>query len=140
MAKKKFALKKVLAGFVSAAVLASSLFAGNVFAVDGAAAEQTAKQITPAGQPTVSQSYADGKVSIEKTVAATGTENLFDVTVKVSTTETITEVTTSPDAAVVLVMDVSNSMGGNSITSAKKAAQDFVKDYTTDTGSAKRMI
>lgn len=52
-----------------------------------------------------------GKVEISKTIAATGEENLFDITLNVKTKQEITQSTASPDAAVVLVLDVSGSMG-----------------------------
>ena len=52
-----------------------------------------------------------GKVEISKTIAATGEENLFDITLNVKTQQEITQSTASPDAAVVLVLDVSGSMG-----------------------------
>ena len=50
-------------------------------------------------------------VEMSKTVEATGTENLFDVTLQVKTNQKLTEIPSStPDAAVMLVLDVSNSM------------------------------
>ena len=50
-------------------------------------------------------------VEMSKTVEATGTENLFDVTLQVKTNQKLTEIPAStPDAAVMLVLDVSNSM------------------------------
>ena len=50
-------------------------------------------------------------VEMSKTVAATGVENEFEVTLQVKTNQSLTEIPAStPDAAVMLVMDVSNSM------------------------------
>lgn len=50
-------------------------------------------------------------VKLSKTVATTGVENEFEVTLQVSTTQDIRELhSDTPDAAVMLVMDVSNSM------------------------------
>ncbi len=50
-------------------------------------------------------------VEMSKTVEATGTENLFNVTLQVKTTQKLEEIPSStPDAAVMLVLDVSNSM------------------------------
>lgn len=86
----------------------------------------------------------DGLVSASKTIQGTDTENVFDITLNVTTTEDIKQLDISPDAAVVLVMDVSNSMkedvNGNStrwdserrITKAKAAAQDFLESYVKD--------
>lgn len=94
----------------------------------------------------------DGLVSASKTIQGTDTENVFDITLNVTTTEDIKQLDISPDAAVVLVMDVSNSMkedvNGNStrwdserrITKAKAAAQDFLESYVKDAGDAKRMV
>ena len=93
-----------------------------------------------------------GLVSASKTIQGTDTENVFDITLNVTTTEDIKQLDISPDAAVVLVMDVSNSMkedvNGNSthwdrerrITKAKEAAQDFLESYVKDAGDAKRMV
>ena len=50
-------------------------------------------------------------VEMSKTVAETDTENEFEITLQVKTTQKLTEIPAStPDAAVVLVIDVSNSM------------------------------
>ena len=103
-------------------------------------------------------SAANGKVQVSKTISSTETENVFDINLKVVTTEDIQQLEVSPDAAVVLVMDVSNSMkydvDGNSswgwqpipvnqrrITLAKNAAKNFIDDYTSNvTDGAKRMV
>ncbi len=94
----------------------------------------------------------NGLVSASKTISPTDTENVFDITLNVTTTEDIKKLEVSPDAAVVLVMDVSNSMledvNGNSthkeseqrITKAKEASQDFLKSYVKDAGDAKRLV
>lgn len=50
-------------------------------------------------------------VSVSKTVAGTNTENEFEVNLEVKTTVDISDVTISDDAAVVLVLDMSSSMG-----------------------------
>ena len=55
-------------------------------------------------------SAANGKVQVSKDISPTETENVFDVNLKIVTTEDIQKLDISPDAAVVLVMDVSNSM------------------------------
>lgn len=91
-------------------------------------------------------------VATEKTIAAVeGTENEFDITLKVETTQKIEETASSPDAAVVLLIDASQSMEdcancghghgiGHSLIcecrkfesrfdAAKRAAKDFIKVY-----------
>lgn len=52
----------------------------------------------------------DHKVSVSKTIAPTGTENLFDITLDVRTRVQVKQVSQMPDAAVVLVLDLSDSM------------------------------
>ena len=92
-------------------------------------------------------------VTISKEIKATGTENQFDVTLTVETDEAIETSTAQPDAAIVLVIDVSNSMGycaecgrGNyhdeyctyhgwvsetqtRLYAAQEAAKEFLKSY-----------
>ena len=99
------------------------------------------------------------KVTISKTIAPTGTENQFDVTLQVVAKEAIEETVQSPDLAVTLVMDISSSMETclnchkmncsiqghqTRIEKAKEAAETFVKTYAgfvnsqyTDPGAAR---
>lgn len=51
-----------------------------------------------------------GNVKVSKTIAATGTENLFEVALEVQTSQKLSETITTPDAAIMLVMDRSGSM------------------------------
>lgn len=116
---------------------------------NGAGNQTSASQIVENGGTVTAH---DGLVSASKTIQGTDTENVFDITLNVTTTEDIKQLDISPDAAVVLVMDVSNSMkedvNGNStrwdserrITKAKAAAQDFLESYVKDAGDAKRMV
>jgi hypothetical protein len=60
--------------------------------------------------PEVSNNTNLEKVKISKEITATGEENVFDIHLKVETTEAIAESTVAPDAAVVLVIDASISM------------------------------
>lgn len=94
----------------------------------------------------------DFDVALTKTVKSTMTENVFDIELKVVTTQDLEDLEVSADAAVVLVMDVSNSMkdkiDGTStndstqqrITLAKAKAVNFVNSYVTGAGDAKRMF
>lgn len=116
---------------------------------NGAGNQTSASQIVENGGTVTAH---NGLVSASKTIQGTDTENVFDITLNVTTTEDIKQLDISPDAAVVLVMDVSNSMkedvNGNStrwdserrITKAKAAAQDFLESYVKDAGDAKRMV
>ena len=60
---------------------------------------------------TVTNRTDDPNVTISKEIEATGTENQFDITLTVTTDEAIETSTAQPDAAIVLVIDVSYSMG-----------------------------
>ena len=104
------------------------------------------------------------RVVMSKSIKGTENENEFDITLSVSTTEDLENLAISPDAAVVLVMDVSNSMewymDGRKILNpltwkyeeeiappeeqrirkAKDAATKFVNEYVKEAGNAKRMI
>lgn len=79
---------------------------------------------------------ADG-VKISKTISKSNLENYFDITLTVETTSKIEEITKAQDLAVVLVMDISNTMnekfkgGGSStkISAAKNSAIDFIKEF-----------
>ena len=64
----------------------------------------------PDGDPVVVNNADAPKVTISKEIAATGTENEFEIALKVQTSESIEQSAKSPDAAVVLVIDTSDSM------------------------------
>ena len=81
-------------------------------------------------------------VSVHKTIQGVANgENQFDITLSVTTTESLKTLSISPDAAVVLVMDVSNSMENKEdgsktdqeeekrIYKAKEAAKRFLAEY-----------
>ena len=85
-------------------------------------------------------SYEQDKVFVSKTIAQTGKENEFEITLEVKTTETIENVSSAPDAAVVLVLDVSGSMGEGRLSSAKAAAQAFINSFAKDAGNAQRKV
>lgn len=93
----------------------------------------------------------DGSVGHKKTIEKTD-ENTFQITLSVKTKEEITQQVSSPDAAVVVVMDVSNSMAWNvngdeakneadqRITQAKDAAKKFIEAFAADAGDAQRQV
>ena len=86
------------------------------------------------GTPAI-KTLENEKVIISKTIAGTETENVFDITLTVKTTEEIKEVTSeTADAAVVLVIDISNSMTSNMMANAQKAAQAFINSFAPDEG------
>lgn len=79
---------------------------------------------------------ADG-VSVSKTIKGTELENVFDITLEVKTPQKIEEVISEPDMAVVIVMDISNTMNsafGNSTRykAAIAAAEDFLDKFAAN--------
>ncbi len=69
-------------------------------------------------------------VSVSKTIAGTELENVFDITLKVTTSSEIQELITEPDMAVVIVMDISNTMNANFGGSTRyKAAMDAAESF-----------
>jgi len=85
-------------------------------------------------------------VIMKKSIVQKGTDE-FDITLKVTTTEEITTTFTSPDAAVVIVIDNSGSMddkvsGTNKsrLTVAKEAANTFVDNFVKDNMGSSRKI
>lgn len=80
-------------------------------------------------------------VEMSKTIAPTTTENEFDITLKVETNEAITPHLQPVDAAVVLAIDLSNSMADdNRLTDTKNAAKAFINDYYTNEANVKRAL
>lgn len=55
-------------------------------------------------------------VTVSKTIEETNIENYFDITLTVNTTSKIEEITTQPDVAIVIVMDISNTMKTNKVS------------------------
>ncbi|MCI2056288.1 MAG: Cna B-type domain-containing protein [Oscillibacter sp.] len=150
--KSRYTFKRALSLFM-ALVLSLGLVQVTAFATD-----ESSQQIKQQG--TTSYYDKDGKaatadnyaVSTTKTIAGTAKENVFDITLQVTTTQDLQKLTISPDAAVCLVMDASGSMEWNDsgkdttnaaemrITKAKAAAQNFLTSYVKDAGQAKRMV
>ncbi len=73
-------------------------------------------------------------VTVSKTIAGTDLENVFDITLTVQTPQKIDEVISEPDMAVVIVMDISNTMNDNfggvtRYAAAMEAAEDFLDKF-----------
>ena len=69
-------------------------------------------------------------VTVSKTITGTDLENVFDITLTVQTPQRIDEVIEEPDMAVVIVMDISNTMTTNFGDSTRyKAAMDAAEDF-----------
>lgn len=82
-------------------------------------------------QPNTTNSPANGAplVTTAKTIEKTNLENQFKITLNVETTQRIETTTTSPDASVVLVFDLSLSMDGKPLADAKDAAKKFLANF-----------
>ena len=117
------------------------------FAAQESPAPASAVQITANGEE---QSFADGKVKISKLIQGTNTENVFDITLNVETTQSHETVILTPPAAVSLVIDTSASMDaqvngeedGRTVSRtrlywAKKAAVEFLEQFADPNGAAR---
>lgn len=102
-------------------VLALSNF---MFAAAAEEAEASSVQIVKKGGENRS---ADGNVSVSKTIEKTELENIFDITLQVKTKEKLSELSQKPDMAVVVVMDISNTMtyGFGSTTRAEVGSRKY---------------
>jgi len=125
-------LNRVLAFALALILTLTPAFGGSVFAVDN----ESVSQIVSNGQTVTT---ADGQVRHSKMIRQTS-ENAFDITLKVETKEVIEEQSASKDAAVVLVLDVSNSMTASDIKSMKEAAENFVEAFVKDAGKGLRYV
>ncbi len=73
---------------------------------------------------------SDENVTVSKTIDGTDIENVFDITLTVTTKHVIEEVYTEPDMAVVIVMDISNTMNSNfGSTTRYKAAMEAAENF-----------
>ncbi len=84
---------------------------------------------------------ADGAVYVSKTIDGTDEENVFDITLEIVTHDVVTEVYEEPDMAVVLVMDISNTMnadfsGSTRYASALAATKEFMKLFAQNNKGA----
>ncbi len=160
---EEFMLKKAARKILSLVLAAGVVFSGGisnlyVSAQDGTPSDNRSQIVNQyavmndnggvlknTSDPLVSEE--EGKVQIKKTLSPTNTENVFDVNLEVVTKDELKKIEISPDAAVVLVMDVSSSMETkvpgtrtSRLSKAKDAAEKFVDSYTQDANGAKRMI
>ena len=142
MGKKISMLRKAVAGILSAAVFTGSVFTGTVVAAGIEETVPSSRQIVTNG---LAETNEDN-VTVSKTVRETGTENKFEITLQVTTREKLEEIPTSSDAAVVLVMDTSNSMSTKTgkkkndpirMKAARTAAQNFLDNYVKGEGVTK---
>ena len=107
-----------------------ALFAQNAPALVQSTNAPSSRQIKEGGG---SNESSDG-VSVSKTIAGTDLENVFDITLQVRTPRTVDEVIEEPDMAVVIVMDISNTMNSNfggstRYKAAMEAAEQFLDQF-----------
>ena len=91
-------------------------------------------QVTDRGGTNTSD---DGAVSVSKTISGTDLENVFDITLQVQTSMNVAEICKEPDMAVVIVMDISNTMNSNfgGVTrykAAMDAAEAFLDQFAAN--------
>ncbi|MBE6578259.1 MAG: VWA domain-containing protein [Ruminococcaceae bacterium] len=106
--------------------------AGNAVTLDS-----SSQIIKPGG----ANSATDG-TKVSKVIAGTGIENIFDITLTVETSQKIEEIYEEPDMAVVIVMDISNTMvtgylsdGKSRYAAAVEAATDFLEHFAEEAGA-----
>lgn len=101
----------------------------------------SAKQIKNEGGSNVSQ---DGAVMVSKTIEGTDVENVFDITLRVVTQDEVNEVYKDPNMAVVVVMDISNTMRSNfgdttRYSAAMAAGENFLKKFAEQNSTLSRV-
>ncbi len=94
-------------------------------------------QISEGGGSTVS---ADKEVTVSKTIDGTELENVFDITLTVKTQTNVQTFLSEPDMAVVIVMDISNTMNStftddtmSRYDAAVTAAAEFINQFSENT-------
>lgn len=102
----------------------------------------SSSQINSHGGETKSDKGDD--VEISKTIAGTDIENVFDITLTVKTSQNISEIVKEPDMAVVIVMDISNTMNDNfggvtRYAAAMEAAEDFIDNFVSQTSGISKI-
>ena len=122
----------------NSAPMTSGVQIGNYYEVDDNTGELPKK---PELKGATQQSYEDGQVLVNKTITGTNTENVFDVNLEVITKDKIKQTEVSEDAAVVLVIDVSNSMAQDSrLQKAKEASQAFINSFADADPTVQRKV
>ena len=139
-------IKKIISRILTVTLLASCVtFSGNKSVVE--AEELPNSSISQIVEPGGKNIVETDKVTTSKTIVETGVENEFEITLQVTTEEDIQNITISPDAATVLVLDRSTSMNERSgsttrFQAMKTAAKNFLTEFSDiEAGSnAKRLV
>ena len=116
--------------------------------VQSYAARAVAQSNQPSDQQVVerggsNENTGDG-VKVSKTIAGTELENVFDITLTVDTPTEISRFYTEPDMAVVIVMDISNTMnsafgGSTRYEAAMEAAEAFLDKFAASSDGISRI-
>ena len=103
-------IKKIISRILTVTLLASCItFSGHKSVAEAEELEtilSNSQIVEPGGENRVDSD----KVTTSKTIVETGVENEFEITLQVTTEEDLKNVSISPDAATVLVLDRSGSM------------------------------
>ncbi|MBQ3531970.1 MAG: VWA domain-containing protein [Oscillospiraceae bacterium] len=87
---------------------------------------------------------SEGAVYVSKTIEGTEIENVFDITLEVITQDIVNEVYKEPDMAVVIVMDISNTMrtafgSTTRYAAAMTAAENFIEQFAENNKGASKI-
>ncbi len=97
---------------------------------------------------------SDDGVTVSKTIEGTDTENVFDITLTVETTTEVSTLYEEPDMAVVLVLDISNTMMTNTLSytdadgttstitryeAAMRSAENFLDEFADETNGISKV-
>lgn len=128
--KKKWLAWVIMLTFLFTSFMPSNIMAGN--SVAEAATTSSSQQVVNQGGNNNDESYQvfeDENLKIRKTIEGTDTENKFNISLEVVTTENLEAISSDPNAATILVMDCSGSMEGKRISNLKSAAKNFVAKF-----------
>lgn len=146
--KTRFKQAKGLTVRLLAAIGAVSLTVGVItqtaligYAIEPEGLTPSSSQIVSSGGEATSQ---DGKVKVSKTISGTELENVFDITLGVQASASVREYNEKANLAVMIVLDVSNTMadpfGGTSRANAAIAsANNFVDRFAAETSEVSRI-
>ena len=101
------------------------------------AEEDTSPSSVQVDEPGGKNANENDGVYVSKTISGTQIENVFDITLSVQTPQVIDEVIKEPDMAVVIVMDISNTMnsdfgGATRYVAAMEAAEEFLDNFAAN--------
>lgn len=142
--------RKIWALLLTVIMVVTMMPIGSFADEQGGAASASAQQITSSSEEMMpDETLENGDVKINKSIKGTDTENVFKVTLDVTTVENLEKIPTTADAAVVLVIDRSGSMNNEvdgsqgkktRLQAAKDAAYNFVDKFGEGAKGSKRLV